>query len=73
MAEQETREVNVTALPYAVQEGTIQVPMNIVGEEDVKQYILEHWDEVSLGEVDLDYKGADFDIYDELEEEKSLE
>lgn len=65
---EKTREINVTAYPYAVQWGTINVPENITDEDEIKDYISEHWEEISFGEPDLDYVGTDFNIYsDDLE------
>ena len=59
-----TKTVNVTAYPYAVQYGSIEVDKNLSGEE-LTEYISEHWDEIQFGEPDLDYCGTDFDVDEE--------
>jgi hypothetical protein len=51
----------VTVYPYASQEGTIQVPDDIP-EEKVGQYIHDHFNDIALGEVSLDYKGTDIEF-----------
>ena len=51
----------IEAYPYAVQNGTIEVPDNIP-EDDVEKYIEEHWKDIIFEEKPrLSYKGADFD------------
>ena len=59
-----TVEYSVTALPFAVQHGTISVSKDIAaqGEGAVRAYIEDKWDSIQFGEPDLDYCGADFDI-----------
>ena len=52
----------VTAYPYAVTYGSINVPDDI---EDVREYISEHWDEIEFGQPVLDYCGTDFECYEE--------
>ena len=51
----------VTVYPYASQEGTIRVPDDIP-EEKVGQYIHDHFNDIALGEVSLDYKGTDIEF-----------
>ena len=53
--------VNITAYPYAIQYGNLKVPKDL-NEEEKRQYISEHWNEISFGEPDLDYCGTDFDF-----------
>lgn len=55
------KEVFITAYPYAVQHGTIEVPDNIT-EDEMKDYIRDHFDDIPFDEPDLDYCGTDFDI-----------
>lgn len=49
--------IDVTAYPYTVTYGTIEVPDDT---EDIHQYIAEHFDEINFGSPDLDYCGTDF-------------
>lgn len=63
--EKETKTINVTAYPYAVQYGTIEVPKEL-NEDDVKDYLYEHWNEIKFGEPELDYVGTDFDINEDF-------
>lgn len=58
---EETKTINVTAYPYAVQYGTIEVPKEL-NEDDVNDYLFEHWNEIKFGEPELDYAGTDFDF-----------
>ena len=51
----------ITAYPYAVQTGYIDIPDHIK-EEDQRQYVLDHFDEIEFGEPDLDYVGTDLEI-----------
>lgn len=50
----------ITAYPYAIQHGTIEVPDNIP-EEDVDMYIEEYWNKIKFEEPDLDYTDTDFE------------
>ena len=50
--------VEVTAYPYAVVFGTIDVPDG----EDVEEYINDHFDEIEFGEPELDYCGVDIEF-----------
>ena len=54
-----------TTTPYATQYGTITVPDDVEVTED---YIREHWNDVKLGEPDLDYAGTDITDIEEREE-----
>jgi hypothetical protein len=56
-----TRTLNVTAYPYAVMNGTIEVPAN-VPDDELDDYVREHFDKVEFGEPQLDFAGTDFDI-----------
>ena len=56
-----TRTLNVTAYPYAVMYGTIEVPAN-VPDNELDAYVCEHFNEVKFGEPQLDFAGTDFDI-----------
>ena len=55
------KNVCVTAFPYAVQYGDIKVPDNLKDNE-IKQYIQDHWNDIKFGKPDLDYCGTDFEI-----------
>ena len=50
----------ITAYPYAIQYGTIEVP-DSVPEEEIRHYIEGNWGEIKFGEPELDYSGTDFD------------
>ena len=56
--------LNITALPYAVQYGTIKVPDNL-DESCYTEYINDHWDDIEFEPPDLDYCGTDFEIDEE--------
>lgn len=60
-----SREVYVTAYPFAIQGGTIQVPNDITGYKEVAAYIDEHWSEIDFNPPELDYGGTDFDFEEE--------
>jgi len=64
-----TREVTVIAHPYADITGTIQIPKDIKGEEDIRNYVNNHWKDISFGEPNLDYCGTDIEIEDEEDED----
>lgn len=51
--------VNVTAYPYAVQFGEIDVPEHV---ENIEEYIHKNWDNIDFTEPDLDYAGTDFEF-----------
>ena len=51
--------VLVTAYPYAITSGYIEVPDKT---DNVKAYIDEHFDDIEFGEPDLDYCGTDYDF-----------
>lgn len=53
--------VAITAYPYAVQYGTLEMPDDI--KQDFREeYIKEHWSEIKFGEPELDYAGTDMEI-----------
>lgn len=54
-------EIMITAYPYATQSGTLKVPEGL-NEEQKREYISDHWNEISFSEPDLDYCGTEFDI-----------
>ena len=56
-----TRTLNVTAYPYAVMYGTIEIPAD-VPDNELDAYVSEHFDYVKFCEPQLDFKGTDFDI-----------
>ena len=51
----------VTAYPYATQNGWIDVPP-FIPEENVQEYIENHFSEIEFDPPELDYNGTDFDI-----------
>jgi hypothetical protein len=53
----------VTALPYATQEGTLEVPDDLE-EKDYTDYVWSHFGDVNFSEVNLDYAGTDLEISD---------
>lgn len=55
------KQYHITAYPYATQTGTISIPANL-GDDDINNYIIEHWGEINFNEPELDYAGTDFDI-----------
>lgn len=50
----------ITAYPYAIQHGTVDVPDSVPA-EDIDDYLTEHWSDIKFDEPDLDYAGTDFD------------
>ena len=52
---------NIIASPYATQYGTIEVPDGL-SEEEVREYVNDHFDEIEFDEPDLDYAGTDIEI-----------
>ena len=54
------KHVTVTAYPYAVQHGELDVPEGLSAEEE-KEYINSHFEEIAFGAPDLDYNGTDFE------------
>ena len=55
------KQYHITAYPYATQTGIISVPAG-VGDDDINDYIIEHWNEIKFDEPELDYAGTDFEI-----------
>jgi len=51
--------IYVTAYPYARQTGSVLVPESVDSVEDLRAYIMEHFDEIDFGEPELDYAGTD--------------
>ncbi len=66
------REVTIMAHPLANVTGTIQIPNNITEEEDIEEYIREHFKDIKFGEPELDYMSIDFEYEDSLDEEEEL-
>lgn len=58
--EKTTKTINVTAYPYAIQHGTIEVP-NGIDESEIEEYVMEHFDEIKFNNAELDYCGTDID------------
>ncbi len=55
------KSIFLTAYPFVIQSGTIEVPDD-VDDDDVMDYIAEHFDEIKFEEPELDYCGCDFEI-----------
>ncbi len=53
--------LSITATPYAVQYGTLNVPDDL-SEKEYKDYVNKHFDEIKFGETELDYVGTDLEI-----------
>ena len=51
----------ITAYPYAKQTGVISAPAG-VGDDDIDDYIIEHWNNINFNDPELDYAGTDFDV-----------
>ena len=64
MEEKRTRTISITAYPYAHQEGTLEIPTDLT-EDEVREYVKDHFDDIDFDEVELDYVGTDFDIWEE--------
>ena len=52
--------VTVRAYPYAAIYGTIEVPE---GTENIDDYVYDNFGDISFGEPDLDFKGAEYELY----------
>lgn len=53
----------ITAQPFATQYGTIEVPDGL-SEEEVREYVNDHFNDIEFDEPDLDYAGTDIEISD---------
>lgn len=64
----EMKKVDVFCHPFCDTHGTIKVPTEIVdaGKMSVVDYINEHFDDIKFGEPDLNYRGTDYDIEDDI-------
>ncbi len=62
---QKTKTYWITAHPYANQEGCIEVPAEIQDDE-VQDWIENHFENIKFEEAQLDYRGADFEYGREL-------
>lgn len=51
----------VQAHPYANQDGSIDVPVDIPADK-VEDYIQEKFSDIEFGKPDLDYKGTEFEF-----------
>lgn len=52
--EPDTKTVTVSATPYVLHRGMLEVPRELVG-KDLKEYVYKHFDEIDFEEVDVDY------------------
>jgi hypothetical protein len=64
----ETRTISIEAHPYANISGEIKVPKNLTPEE-IREYVNCHFDEVKFSAPRIDFKGTDYEMYDEDGEE----
>lgn len=55
------KQYTITAYPYAKQTGIISVPANL-GDDNIDEYIIEHWADIDFNKPELDYAGTDFDV-----------
>ena len=55
----------ITMYPYAIQNGEVEVPDEVVADGKVKEWIRNNLDKAEFEPVDLDYAGTDFD-YEEV-------
>lgn len=58
------RTINVAAHPYADTDGTIEVPEGLTPAE-IRDYVDNHFDKVKFGAPRFDYRGTDYELYDE--------
>ena len=58
----EEREVMVVAYPYALTRGRLKVPKSVT---DLDEYVAEHFSDISFDEPELDFRGTDFEVYEE--------
>lgn len=58
------KKIEIVANPYVVQYGTIDVP-DTIDDNELRNYIENHWNEIEFGESEFDYCGIDFDLYEE--------
>ena len=58
----ETKTLHIVAYPYVTVDGDLTVPKNLP-EEEYREYISEHWDEIGfdMNDADVDFAGTDFD------------
>ena len=57
----EMKTLYITAFPYAIQNGTLEVPADL-DSDYYSEYVEEHWDDICFSTPDLDYAGTDFEI-----------
>ena len=58
---QKMKEYTIKVEPYAVQYGSLNIPEELVTDEEINNYIDEHFDDIKFGEPELDYLGIDFE------------
>lgn len=56
---EETKEVVVTAYPYATMCGRLKVPKSVT---NLDEYVTEHFNDIKFDEPELDFHGTDFDV-----------
>ena len=50
MEQKRTRTISITAYPYAHQEGTLEIPLDLT-EDEVREYVKDHFDDIDFDEV----------------------
>lgn len=54
------KRISITAYPWATAVGMLTIPDNI-SDDEIRDYILNKWDEIEFDLVDLDYENSDFE------------
>lgn len=54
--------VKVYVYPHAVQSGTLVIPKENLG--NIRQYVIDHIDDIFLSAPDLEYEDAPFAVHD---------
>lgn len=57
-----SKTVCITAYPFVIQTGLIEVPDGDLNREELRNYIICHWGEIRFDEPEFDYSGAEFDV-----------
>lgn len=52
------KSILITAYPFAMQYGRIDIPDDITDPEEARTYIINNWDDIDFDEPDLDYEGC---------------
>lgn len=56
--------VHITAYPFAVLDGDLEIPDDVVNrnEDELRDYIADHWNDIQFGGTDLDFAGCEYDV-----------